>query len=99
MRRVRLSTVSDQSSFEPASRVILSVSPPGERTAEALDTPSYRSYLRRTRAGPVTVGDEWEEFVSSGCGTTRDVTLRVLSAEGGEAIDEETELVFEPSDE
>ncbi|WP_175454506.1 hypothetical protein [Halopelagius longus] len=45
----------------------------------------------------MSVGDEWEEFVSRGCGSTRDVTLRVQSTEGGEVIGEETELVFEPS--
>ncbi|MFC6825042.1 hypothetical protein [Halopelagius fulvigenes] len=82
-----------------ASRVVLSFSPPDERTADALDADSYRSYLRRTRSGPASVGAEWDEFVSGGCGTTRDVTLRVESVRGGEEIGEETELVFEPSSE
>lgn len=86
-------------SSESASRVVLSFSPPDERTADALDADAYRSYLRRTRSGPVAVGAEWDEFVSGGCGTTRDVTLRVESVQGGAVLDEETELVFEPSSE
>ncbi|SDR10075.1 hypothetical protein SAMN05216278_3622 [Halopelagius longus] len=77
--------------------MVLSFSPPDERTADALDADAYRSYLRRTRSGPVSVGAEWDEFVSRGCGSTRDVTLRVESVRGGELLGEETELVFEPA--
>lgn len=84
-------------SSETAARVVLAFSPPDERTADALDADSYRSYLRRTRSGPVSVGAEWDEFVSRGCGTTRDVTLRVRSVQGGTELGEETELAFEPS--
>ena len=90
--------MADVSASNTASRVTLSFSPSDGRTAEALDAPSYRSYLRRTRSGPVAVGDEWEEFVNCGCGTTRDVTLRVAATTGGRSIDEETEFVFEPSE-
>lgn len=91
--------MSDRSTPAGASCVTISFSPPDDRTAEVLSTHSYRAYLRRAHSGRVTVGDAWEEFVNCGCGATRDVTLRVESTTGGGAIDEETELVFEPSSE
>lgn len=77
-----------------AARVTLAVSPGDDRTVEAVDSERYRAYLRRAHAGPVTVGEEWAEFVSRGCGSTRDVTLRVESVETGEEIGEETEFAF-----
>ena len=91
--------MSDQQSATGASRVTIEFSPSDGRIAEALRKPTYRSYLRRMHAGEVAVGDVWEEFVNSGCGTTRDVTLRIESTTGGGAIDEETELVFKPHSE
>lgn len=84
---------------EHAARVVLSFAPADESTAEALRADSYRAYLRRTRSGPVDAGEEWEEFVSRGCGTTRDVVLRVESTDGGDAIGPDTEFAFEPRDE
>ena len=65
-------------------------------TAEKLDEPSYRAYLRRT-LGAVAVGDEFDEFVSRGCGGTRDVTLTVAAVEGGDRVGEATELAFVPA--
>lgn len=79
-----------------STTLVVSFSPTDSRIAEALAAPSYRAYLRRTRRGNVTVGDEWEEFVSGGCGTTHEVSLRVESVTGGTSIDDETEFVFEP---
>ena len=79
-----------------AIRVTLSAVPDDDRTRAAIDTGRYRQYLRRAHAGPVAVGDEWAEFVSRGCGSTRDVTLRVVSVTGGERIDEGTAFAFEP---
>ena len=81
-----------------ATRVTLSYAPTGEETAAALDSGRYQSYLRRAHAGSVNVGDVWDEFVSWGCGTTRDVTLRVESTAGGEVVGEATEFEFEPHD-
>lgn len=83
-------------SEDTAARVTLSFEPTDESTAAALDTDRYRSFLRRSHAGPVAVGDEWEEFVSRGCGSTRDVTLRVESLDGGGEIDGGTMFAFEP---
>lgn len=83
-------------SEETASRVTVSFEPSDESTAAALDTDRYRSFLRRSHAGPVGAGDEWAEFVSRGCGSTRDVTLRVESVDGGGAVGEETAFAFEP---
>ncbi len=79
-----------------ASEVVVSFPPVDDRTVESLTEPSYRSYLRRARSGPVTVGEEWEEFVNCGCGTTHDVRLRVESVLGGDVIGEGTAFVFEP---
>lgn len=81
-----------------ATRLVLSVSPGGDQCLDALDSDRYRSYLRRAHSGPVAVGDEWDEFVSRGCGSTRDVTLTVESVEGGDEVSEETVFAFEPSD-
>ncbi|GAB7013331.1 hypothetical protein [Halolamina salina] len=77
-----------------ADRVVLSVEPDDDATATALDSDRYRAFLRRTHAGPVAVGDQWAEFVSRGCGSTRDVTLRVTAVEGGEEIGAETAFAF-----
>lgn len=81
-----------------AARVTLAAPSGDDRTVDAVDSDRYRAYLRRVHAGPVAVGDEWEEFVSRGCGSTRDVTLTVESAEGGEEISEGTAFAFEPRD-
>lgn len=81
-----------------AREVTLSYRPADERTAKELDAKSYRSYLRRARRGPLSVDEEWSEFVSTGCGTTQDVTLRVTAVEGGSAVGPSTEFRFEPWD-
>ncbi|MFW5938891.1 MAG: hypothetical protein ACOCSD_04615 [Halolamina sp.] len=83
---------------EQATLVTLSFSPADDRTAAALDADRFRTYLRRANAGSVAVGDEWAEFVSRGCGSTRDVTVRVTAVEGGDAVGEETTFAFEPAD-
>ncbi|WP_226013409.1 hypothetical protein [Halomicrobium salinisoli] len=53
---------------------------------------TYRRYLRWAHAGPVAVGDEWEEFVNCGCASPEDVILRVEAVEGGTAIGSETTI-------
>ncbi|WP_114579102.1 hypothetical protein [Saliphagus sp. LR7] len=53
---------------------------------------SYRRYLRWAHAGPIAVGDEWEEFVNCGCASPEDVILRVEDIEGGTAIGSETAI-------
>jgi hypothetical protein len=65
-------------------------------TGAALRTDAFRRYLRVSRAGTVSVGDEWDEFVNCGCGTTRRVTLRVEAVEGGTAVGGETAFAFDP---
>lgn len=82
-----------------ATEVYLSLSPGDDRTAEALDTRPYRLYLHRTRGGPVAIGDQWNEFINCGCGTTRYVVLRVESITDGDSIGDETTFVFEPHSE
>lgn len=81
-----------------ASTVVLSFVPPTDRAATELDAESYRSYLRRARRGPVDVSDEWEEFVSTGCGTTEEVVLRVEAIDGGTEVGEKTEFEFQPGE-
>jgi hypothetical protein len=88
--------MASESRSNVATEVVVSFPPVDERTVESLEASSYRSYLRRAREGPVTVGEEWEEFVNCGCGTTHDVRLRVESVVSGEALGEGTDLVFEP---
>lgn len=53
---------------------------------------TYRRYLRRAHAGPVSVGDEWEEVVNCGCASPEDVMLRVEEIAGGSAIGSETTI-------
>ncbi|WP_435116251.1 hypothetical protein [Halolamina sp. C58] len=77
-----------------ADRVVLTVEPDDDGTVAALDSDRYRAFLRRAHAGPVGVGDEWAEFVSRGCGSTRDVTLRVAAVEGGEEVGAGTAFAF-----
>jgi hypothetical protein len=59
---------------------------------ESLREETFLTYLRRAHDGAVTVGDEWDEFVNCGCGTTEDVVLRVEAVEDGSAIGESTEI-------
>lgn len=87
---------SDSRPSAAAEEVRLTFSPTDDRTVAALDADRYRQYLRRAHAGPVAAGDEWAEFVSRGCGSTRDVTLRVASVEDGESVGDRTEFVLEP---
>lgn len=61
-----------------------------ETILDALSEASYVQYLRRSKAGPVTPGTEWEELVNDGCGTTRRVTLTVETVVGGDTIGEQT---------
>jgi hypothetical protein len=59
---------------------------------ESMTEDTYRRYLRRAHAGPVAVGDEWEEFVNCGCASPEEVLLRVERVEGGDAIGSETTI-------
>ncbi|WP_459191964.1 hypothetical protein [Halosimplex sp. J119] len=56
----------------------------------------YRRYLRWAHAGPVSVGDEWNEFVNCGCASPEDVILRVERVDGGTAIGSETTIDLVP---
>lgn len=67
-----------------------------EGTRDALETHSYTRYLQRSKTGPVTVGDTWAEFVNCGCGSTRDVTLRVEAIDGGSVLTQDTTITYEP---
>lgn len=58
----------------------------GGVVAEELRTIVYMQYLRRSKAGPVAVGDEWSELVSDGCGETTRVTLCVRAAEASGSV-------------
>jgi hypothetical protein len=65
---------------------------------ERMDAPSYRRYLHRAHAGPVAVGDEWDEFVNCGCASPEDVLLRVEEVVDGDAIGPETTIEVAPRD-
>ncbi|WP_049983409.1 hypothetical protein [Halorubrum sp. BV1] len=81
-----------------ADRVLLAHT--GDATvAEKLRTTAYMQYLRRSKAGPVAVGDEWLVVVSNGCGRTTQVTLTVRVVDGGRRIGPETEIEYERADE
>ena len=63
---------------------------------EGMNEPSYLRYLRYAHAGPVAVGDEFDEFVNCGCASPMDVVLRVERVEGGTAIGADTDLEVVP---
>ena len=90
-----------------ADRIVLSFAPSAaggdpwsgvdtEWIADELRTDSYQQYLRRAHGGPVSVGEEWDEFVSCGCATPQDVVVRVERVEGGTALGDATTLTVQP---
>ncbi|GCF14496.1 hypothetical protein Harman_24310 [Haloarcula mannanilytica] len=92
-----------------ADRIVLSFAPSAaggdpwsgvdtEWIVDELRGDAYRQYLRRAHGGPVTVGDEWSEFVSCGCATPQDVVLRVERVEGGTVLGDTTTLDIHPRD-
>ncbi|MFB6207455.1 MAG: hypothetical protein ABEJ05_13120 [Haloglomus sp.] len=88
---------------EPASRVVLTYDESAvprkrrDRVHDALMDETFLTSFRR-RHDVVREGDRFEEFVSRGCGTPRDVTLRAASVEGGHRLDESSEVRIEPGD-
>lgn len=80
---------------EHARRVV--ISHPDELSEwgrQQLDTDRFRTYLRRTR-DDLGAGDEWEEFLDTGCcGGTLDVPLRVESVDGPGRMGSETDVEF-----
>ncbi|QLG27921.1 hypothetical protein HUG10_10305 [Halorarum halophilum] len=84
---------------ETATRLVLSY-PNGlsEWGHDQIETERYRRYLRRVFETP-TVGDESEEFVDVGCcGSSLDLTFRVEDVEGGDRVDDDTEVELVPRD-
>ena len=81
-----------------ADRVVLRYAPGAHCVTEELATSRYSAFLRRAEDGPVAVGDEWDHFVSRGCGDTRDVTLTVDAVEGGNRVGDDTEFTFVPGE-
>lgn len=76
-----------------ATRLVLSF--PGGLSKwgrDQIETDRYRGYLRRVFDRP-SVGDERDEFVDVGCcGDSLDLTFRVEAVEGGERVEEDTEV-------
>ncbi|MBX0323193.1 hypothetical protein EGH21_09145 [Halomicroarcula sp. F13] len=64
--------------------------------AASLRNETFQQYLRRSKSGTVAVGDEWDEVVNDGCGTTTAVTLTVTAVRGGETVGETTRFSFSP---
>lgn len=81
-----------------AERVVLRYEPATDTVQQELSTSRYAAYLRRSEAGPVAAGDEWEGFVNCGCGTTEDVVLTVESVDGGDSVGDETAFEFVPAE-
>lgn len=93
--------VSESTGAAVADHVVVEFgAPEGEEewVIDALAEQSYTGYLRRVHAGPVAPGDRWSEFVSRGCGGTRDVILTVVSVDGGDAIGSRTTFSFRAAD-
>lgn len=85
-----------------ANRIVFSIRPPAEewrdetatRVRQKVEDETFMSYLVRAHGGDVSIGDEFEEFVSCGCGSPRDVLLRIEQVEGGSVLSEATDLAF-----
>lgn len=61
---------------------------------EQIDTPHFRSYLRKT-LDEVSTGEQWEEFVGVGCcGNTLDVPLRIEQVTGGTVVGPQTDISY-----
>lgn len=98
-------TVDDQ-----ADRIVLSFRSPeadsdddgswwvadSEWLLENMNDSTYLQYLQRAHAGPVAVGEEWEEFVSCGCASPEDVILRVEEIDGDAVIGPDTSIEVVP---
>ncbi|GGN88494.1 MULTISPECIES: hypothetical protein [Haloarcula] len=67
--------------------------------ASSLRDETFQRYLRRSKEGPVSAGEKWDEVVNDGCGTTTDVTLTVARVSGGGAIGGATQFEFIPATE
>lgn len=76
-----------------AHTVRLTVNPDNDHVRNAVTDATFCRYLRRAHNGAVTTGDTWSEFVSAGCGTRTNVSIRVLAVEGGTHVGRET--IFE----
>jgi len=95
---------------DPADRIVVSFRSPevdadgadgwwvadSDWIVEKMAERSYRRYLRWAHAGPVAVGEEWDEFVNCGCASPEDVVLRVEAVEGGTAMGAETHIEVVP---
>jgi hypothetical protein len=77
-----------------ADRIRIRYAPGSDSVGEALRAESFGQFLRRSRAGRITVDDEWAEVINDGCGRTRAATLRVEGVDGGTAVGSGTEFEF-----
>jgi hypothetical protein len=62
---------------------------------DELENESFGAYLGKAHDS-AEAGDEWEEFVSRGCGLPVDVRLRVERVDGGSRVDEKTTFEVVP---
>jgi hypothetical protein len=76
------------------NRIRIRYAPRSDNVGDALYAESFKQFLRRSREGPVEVGDEWGEVINDGCGRTREVTLSVEAVEDGTAVGSGTGFEF-----
>lgn len=77
-----------------ADRIWIRYSPGNDEVGEALHTKSFEQFLRRSKSGRIAAGDEWEEVVNDGCGSTKEVTLSVKRVDGGTTLGSGTGFEF-----
>lgn len=80
-----------------ARRVTLRYQPPSRNLREELSRSSFVAFLRKAHEGEIEPGDEWEHFVSRGCGSPQNVRLEVQSLHGGDEVGDTTEFDFVPA--
>jgi hypothetical protein len=78
-----------------ADRIRILYSSGSDNVEDALRAESFEQFLRRSKEGRVTVGDEWEEIINDGCGRTKDVILYLNAVEGGTAVGSGTGFEFQ----
>ncbi|WP_436926327.1 hypothetical protein [Halosimplex amylolyticum] len=84
-----------QSTADAATTVVISY--PSDLSTwgrDIVEGRPFRAYLKKT-LGTVEVGQVTEEFTGVGCcGDTLDVPLAIESVEGGDRVDESTEIEY-----
>lgn len=89
---------------DSADRIVVAVSLQEQsvdrlaRIRKELTRPVYQRYLKRAHAGSLSIGEEWDEFVSGGCASRLELRLTVEEVTGGNKLGMNTEIELRPAE-